>query len=57
MMRGIEMRKAFKASRLIGLLTLALGLLAFRATAAPAETGAFGDVGGAKLSGCVPVKA
>jgi len=48
MMRGIEMKKALKAPRLMGLLALALGLMAFSATAAQAETGAFWEVNGAK---------
>jgi len=56
-MRGIEMRKAFKASRLIGLLALALGVMAFGATAAQAETGAFWEVNGAKLTGTQEVQA
>src|SRR5262245_33046449 len=38
------MRKAFKASRLIGLLALALGLMAFSATAAQAEPTAYWEV-------------
>jgi len=49
MMRGIEMRKAFKASRLMGLLVLALGLMAFGATAAQAEPGAYWEVNGTKI--------
>ena len=44
------MRKAFKASRLIGLLALALGLTAaFSATAAQAEPGAYWLVNGADI--------
>ncbi|MDX6602316.1 MAG: hypothetical protein QOF13_1518 [Solirubrobacterales bacterium] len=35
------MRKAFKVSRLMGLLAFVLGLMAFGATAAQAEPGAF----------------
>jgi hypothetical protein len=57
MMRGIEMKKAFKASRLIGLLALALGLMAFSATAAQAEPGAFWEVNGSVLSGSAEVQA
>jgi hypothetical protein len=50
MMRGIEMRKAFKASRLIGLLALLAGFMAVSATAAQAETNAFWLVNGVKLA-------
>ena len=38
------MKNAFKASRLIGLLALALGLMAFSAAAAQAEPGAYWEV-------------
>jgi hypothetical protein len=51
MMRGIEMKKAFKASKLIGLLALALGLMAFSAAAAQAEPNAYWEVGGTKIEG------
>jgi hypothetical protein len=51
------MPHASKASRLIALLTLALGLIAFGATAAQAETGAFWEVNGSKLSGSANVQA
>jgi hypothetical protein len=47
--RGIEMKKAFKASRLIGLLALALGLMGVSATAAQAEPGAYWEVNGTKI--------
>jgi hypothetical protein len=50
MMRGIEMAKAFKATRLLGLLALALGLMAFSATAARAEPGSFWKVNGSSIS-------
>jgi hypothetical protein len=45
------MKKAFKASRLIGLLALALGLMAFSATAAQAEPLAYWEVEGTKIEG------
>ena len=51
------MKKAFKASRLIGLLALALGLMAFSAAAAQAESGAFWEVNGSKLTGSANVQA
>ena len=51
------MRNAFKASRLIGLLALALGLMAFSATAAQAETGAHWDVAGTAITGEQEVEA
>lgn len=43
------MRRAFKVSRLIGLLTLALGLTVFSAATAQAEPGAYWQVEGTKL--------
>jgi len=43
------MRRAFKAPRLIGLFTLALGLTVFSAAMAQAEPGAYWEVGGTKL--------
>jgi len=43
------MTKAFKASRLFGLLALLAGVMAFSATAAQAEPGAFWEVGGTKI--------
>jgi hypothetical protein len=51
------MKKTFKASRLVGLLALALGLMAFGATAAQAEPGAFWEVNGSKLGGSESVQA
>jgi hypothetical protein len=48
-MRGNEMTKAFKASRLFGLLALLAGFMAFGATAAQAEPGAYWEVGGIKI--------
>jgi hypothetical protein len=51
------MKKAFKASKLTGLLALALGLMAFTATAAQAEVNAFWEVNGSTLSGNESVKA
>jgi hypothetical protein len=50
-MRGTEMKKAFKASRPVSLLALVLGLMAFSATAAQAEPGAYWEVGGTKIEG------
>jgi hypothetical protein len=52
------MPHAFKASRLTGLLALALalGLMAFGATAAQAEPGAFWEVNGSKLTGSASVQ-
>jgi hypothetical protein len=43
------MRKAFKASRLISLLALAAGLMAFSAAGAHAEPGAYWEVGGVQI--------
>ncbi|HMJ23296.1 MAG TPA: hypothetical protein VK513_15375, partial [Terriglobales bacterium] len=43
------MTKAFKASRLLGLLALLAGLMAFSATAAQAEPGAYWEVGGTQI--------
>jgi hypothetical protein len=51
------MSHAFKASRLTGLFALVLGLMAFSATAAQAEPGAFWEVNGAKLTGSAEVQA
>ena len=51
------MKKALKASRLMGLLALALGLMAFTATAAQAEVNAFWEVNGSTLSGNESVNA
>ena len=45
------MTKAFKASRLIGLLALLAGFMAFGAAAAQAEPGAYWEVGGTKIEG------
>jgi hypothetical protein len=53
MMRGIEMTKAFRASRLMGLIALAFGLMAFSATAAQAELGAHWNVKGSAISGAL----
>jgi hypothetical protein len=50
-MRGIEMRKAFKASRLMGLLAIVLGLMAFGTTAAQAEPGAHWNVENNAIAG------
>jgi hypothetical protein len=44
------MRKAFRASRLMGLTALAFGLMAFGATAAQAETGAHFNVSGSAVT-------
>src|SRR5262245_5658585 len=49
-MRGIEMRKAFKASRLMGLFALIVSAMAFSATAAQAEPGAVWKVNGAAVT-------
>ena len=43
------MTKAFKVSRLFGLLALLAGLMAFSATAAQAEPGAYWEVGGTQI--------
>ncbi|HMJ23295.1 MAG TPA: hypothetical protein VK513_15370 [Terriglobales bacterium] len=43
------MTKAFKTSRLFGLLALLAGLMAFSATAAQAEPGAYWEVGGTQI--------
>jgi hypothetical protein len=43
------MAHAFKPSRLIGLLALLAGLMAFSATAAQAELGAYWEVGGVQI--------
>jgi hypothetical protein len=45
------MKKAFKVSRPVSLLALVLGLMAFSATAAQAEPGAYWEVGGTKIEG------
>lgn len=45
------MTKAFKTSRLFGLLALLVGLMAFSAVAAQAEPGAYWEVGGTKIEG------
>jgi hypothetical protein len=50
MMGGTEMTKAFKASRLMGLIALVFGLMAFSATAAQAELGAKWKVNGATIA-------
>jgi len=43
------MTKAFKTSRLFGLLALLIGLMAFSAAAAQAEPGAYWEVGGTQI--------
>jgi hypothetical protein len=53
MMRGIEMRKAFRTSRLMGLFAIVFGLMAFGASAAQAEPGAHWDVNGSAISGAL----
>jgi len=47
------MTHLFKVSRLIGLLALVLGLMAFGSTAAQAETGAHWNVSGVPISGAL----
>ncbi|MDX6602314.1 MAG: hypothetical protein QOF13_1516 [Solirubrobacterales bacterium] len=48
------MRKAFKASRLMGLCAIVLGLMAFGTTAAHAELNAFWLVSGANIGSLLP---
>jgi hypothetical protein len=50
------MKKAFKASRLMGLFALALGLMAFSATAAQAEPGAHWNVNGSEYKSPLSVE-
>lgn len=45
------MRQTLKNTKRIGLFALALGLMAFSATTAQAETGAYWEVGGTKIEG------
>lgn len=45
------MKHTFKPSKLIGLFALLVGLMAFSATAAQAEIGAYWEVGGTKIEG------
>ena len=47
------MKKAFRASRLMGLFAIVLGLMAFGATAAQAEPGAHWNVNGSAISGAL----
>jgi hypothetical protein len=53
MMRGTEMTNAFRTPRLMGLIALAFGLMAFSATAAQAELGAHWNVKGSAISGAL----